>query len=103
VSGSKLKILVEQVILRKYFERPLNVTERLCEQTESDRITMIAIIGISNEVESSLYQSRAYGHDWCRVMERLDFPIITPEWTAREELSLLEGIETYGIGNWADV
>lgn len=36
-------------------------------------------------------------------MERLDFPIITPEWTAREELSLLEGIETYGIGNWADV
>ncbi len=39
----------------------------------------------------------------CRVMERLDFPIITPEWTAREELSLLEGIETYGIGNWADV
>ena len=36
-------------------------------------------------------------------MERLDFPIITPDWTAREELSLLEGIETYGIGNWADV
>jgi len=36
-------------------------------------------------------------------MERLDFPIVTPEWTAREELSLLEGIETFGIGNWVDV
>ena len=36
-------------------------------------------------------------------MERLDFPIITPDWTAREELSLLEGIETFGIGNWVEV
>ena len=38
-----------------------------------------------------------------RVMERLDFPLITSDWTAREELSLLEGIEQYGIGNWVEV
>ena len=38
-----------------------------------------------------------------RVMERLDFPLITPDWSAREELSLLDGIEQYGIGNWVEV
>uniref|UniRef100_A0A7S0E6L2 Transcriptional adapter n=1 Tax=Hanusia phi TaxID=3032 RepID=A0A7S0E6L2_9CRYP len=38
-----------------------------------------------------------------RVMERLDFPLITEDWTAREEVALLEGIETYGLGNWAEV
>jgi len=38
-----------------------------------------------------------------RVMERLDFPIVTENWTAREELALLDGIETYGIGNWAEI
>eukprot|EP00960_Hanusia_phi_P072632 767837-Hanusia_phi.AAC.4 len=32
-----------------------------------------------------------------RVMERLDFPLITEDWTAREEVALLEGIETYGM------
>mmetsp|Transcript_2987 Transcript_2987/g.6995 ORF Transcript_2987/g.6995 Transcript_2987/m.6995 type:complete len:516 (-) Transcript_2987:223-1770(-) len=38
-----------------------------------------------------------------KVMERLDFPIISEDWTAREELALVEGIETFGIGNWVDV
>ena len=38
-----------------------------------------------------------------RVMERLDFPLITSDWSAREELSLLDGIETHGIGNWVEV
>jgi transcriptional adapter 2-alpha len=33
-----------------------------------------------------------------RVMERLDFPIIVDDWSAREELALLDGIDTYGIG-----
>jgi transcriptional adapter 2-alpha len=32
-----------------------------------------------------------------------DFPLITADWTAREELSLLDGIEQYGIGNWLEV
>jgi hypothetical protein len=33
-----------------------------------------------------------------RVMERLDFPLITHDWTAREELALLDGLDTYGLG-----
>jgi len=38
-----------------------------------------------------------------RVMERLDFPIIVDNWTAREELALLDGLDTYGLGNWQEV
>jgi len=38
-----------------------------------------------------------------RVMERLDFPLITSDWSSREELSMLDGIEQFGIGNWVEV
>jgi hypothetical protein len=31
-------------------------------------------------------------------MERLDFQLITHDWTAREELALLDGLDTYGLG-----
>ncbi|KAL5987946.1 Transcriptional adapter ada2 [Asimina triloba] len=39
-------------------------------------------------------------------LERFDslaFPLITPDWYADEEILLLEGIEMYGLGNWAEV
>mmetsp|Transcript_37358 Transcript_37358/g.72988 ORF Transcript_37358/g.72988 Transcript_37358/m.72988 type:complete len:510 (-) Transcript_37358:136-1665(-) len=38
-----------------------------------------------------------------KVMERLDFPILVEGWTAREEIALLDGIDSYGIGNWKQV
>ncbi|KAH6795872.1 hypothetical protein C2S51_036858 [Perilla frutescens var. frutescens] len=38
-----------------------------------------------------------------RVMDILSFPLICPEWNADEEMLLLEGIEMYGMGNWAEV
>ncbi|GAV86755.1 Myb_DNA-binding domain-containing protein/ZZ domain-containing protein/SWIRM domain-containing protein [Cephalotus follicularis] len=38
-----------------------------------------------------------------RVMDNLSFPLICPEWNADEEILLLEGIEMYGFGNWAEV
>nr|XP_010907578.1 transcriptional adapter ADA2 [Elaeis guineensis] len=38
-----------------------------------------------------------------RVMDNLSFPLICPEWNADEEILLLEGIEMYGLGNWAEV
>lgn len=38
-----------------------------------------------------------------RVMDNLLFPLICPEWNADEEILLLEGIEMYGLGNWAEV
>ncbi|KAK9681425.1 hypothetical protein RND81_10G001200 [Saponaria officinalis] len=38
-----------------------------------------------------------------RVMDTLSFPLITPDWNADEEILLLEGLEMYGLGNWAEV
>ncbi|KAJ4976603.1 hypothetical protein NE237_001709 [Protea cynaroides] len=38
-----------------------------------------------------------------RVMDNLSFPLICLDWNADEEILLLEGIEMYGLGNWAEV
>ncbi|EFJ14661.1 hypothetical protein SELMODRAFT_96986, partial [Selaginella moellendorffii] len=38
-----------------------------------------------------------------RVIDNLSFPLIHPDWNADEEILLLEGIEMYGLGNWAEV
>lgn len=38
-----------------------------------------------------------------RVMDNLSFPLICADWNADEEILLLEGIEMYGLGNWAEV
>ncbi|MQM03703.1 hypothetical protein Taro_036492 [Colocasia esculenta] len=38
-----------------------------------------------------------------RVMDSLSFPLFCPDWNADEEILLLEGIEMYGLGNWAEV
>ncbi|KAH0670246.1 hypothetical protein KY289_024739 [Solanum tuberosum] len=42
-------------------------------------------------------------HHHYRVMDILAFPLICPDWNADEEMLLLEGIEMYGMGNWAEV
>ncbi|KAJ7514548.1 hypothetical protein O6H91_23G049200 [Diphasiastrum complanatum] len=38
-----------------------------------------------------------------RVIDNLSFPLIHPDWNADEEILLLEGVEMYGLGNWAEV
>ncbi|XP_057431057.1 transcriptional adapter ADA2a [Lotus japonicus] len=38
-----------------------------------------------------------------RIMDNLSFPLICPDWNADEEMLLLEGIGTYGFGNWSEV
>lgn len=38
-----------------------------------------------------------------RVMDNLSFPLISPDWSADEEILLLEGIEMHGLGSWNDV
>ncbi|KAI5292805.1 Transcriptional adapter ada2 [Ascosphaera acerosa] len=37
------------------------------------------------------------------VIEQNSVPIFTPDWGADEELLLLESIEIYGLGSWADI
>jgi transcriptional adapter 2-alpha len=38
-----------------------------------------------------------------KVIEQHSIPIYTEDWGADEELALLEGAETYGLGSWADM
>ena len=38
-----------------------------------------------------------------RILEALDFPIYTKDWYADEELLLLEGLQTFGMGNWEQI
>ena len=34
------------------------------------------------------------------MISRLDFPLYSTQWLAREELLLFEGMEKFGFGNW---
>lgn len=38
-----------------------------------------------------------------RVLKALDFPIFESKWPAFDELSLIDGIQIFGLGNWEQV
>ncbi|KAK9089871.1 hypothetical protein Scep_028953 [Stephania cephalantha] len=38
-----------------------------------------------------------------KVMDNLSFPLVCSDWNADEEMLLLEGMEMYGLWNWAEV
>ena len=35
--------------------------------------------------------------------DTLNYPVLDIQWGADEELKLLDGIDMYGMGNWADI
>ena len=37
------------------------------------------------------------------IYPKLNFPLLTPDWTAKDELQLVQGIMKCGLGNWKDV
>lgn len=37
------------------------------------------------------------------VIDNLNFPLVNSQWTAHDELLLLDGLAKFGFGNWADV
>ena len=37
------------------------------------------------------------------VFDKLDFNIFQDGWTAFDEISLIEGLQMYGYGNWLDI
>ena len=41
-------------------------------------------------------------HDY-HISDKLNFNVITNDWTAFEELNLLSNIEKYGLDNWTDI
>ena len=43
--------------------------------------------------------SHNIGHSYS-IINKLNFPTFVDDWTAEEELLLLEGLEKKGFGNW---
>jgi len=41
--------------------------------------------------------------DSYHVLNKLNFPLYEDNWSAEEEILLLEGMEKYGFGNWGDI
>ncbi|EGR34073.1 transcriptional adapter 2, putative [Ichthyophthirius multifiliis] len=37
------------------------------------------------------------------IINKLNYPLITEDWSCEEELLLFEGLERFGFGNWADL
>ena len=37
------------------------------------------------------------------MINKLNFPLFVEDYTAQEQLLLLEGLEKKGFGNWADI
>eukprot|EP00002_Diphylleia_rotans_P027832 TRINITY_DN5598_c0_g1_i6.p1 TRINITY_DN5598_c0_g1~~TRINITY_DN5598_c0_g1_i6.p1 ORF type:complete len:363 (+),score=69.29 TRINITY_DN5598_c0_g1_i6:43-1131(+) len=37
------------------------------------------------------------------IIDNLSFPLLDDNWDASEELLLLEGLQSYGMGNWEDI
>jgi hypothetical protein len=38
-----------------------------------------------------------------RVCQKYNFPIFRPDWTASDELMLINGLMFYGVGNWSGI
>ena len=41
-------------------------------------------------------------HDYY-VYDNLDFPLLTRDWSALQEIRLIQGIMKCGLGNWTDI
>lgn len=37
------------------------------------------------------------------VYDNLDFPLLTADWSASQEIRLIQGIMKCGLGNWTDI
>ena len=48
------------------------------------------------------YPSHLASHEYY-VYDNLDFPLLTKEWSALQEIRLIQGIMKCGLGNWTDI
>jgi len=72
------------------------------EGHKKDHPYLVLVSLASSFMGSPLSDSGFFGPSLLQ-QERPDFPVFDENWSAEEELLLLEGIDTYGMGNWADI
>lgn len=78
---------------QKDITRTIRVKCAVCENTQ----LCIECFSVGVEISGHL-KSHAYSISDC-----LSFPVIDKDWTAEEELLLLEGVEKFGLGNWKNI
>ena len=37
------------------------------------------------------------------ILDKMDFPLFDPEWSAEDDIALLKGISQSGIDNWIEI
>lgn len=52
--------------------------------------------------EGTEFEGHKSNHDYY-VINKLNFPMFTEDWTAEEELLLYEALERFGFGNWEQI
>jgi transcriptional adapter 2-alpha len=48
------------------------------------------------------YPDHKSNHDYY-VFDNLEFPLLTADWSALQEIRLIQGIMKCGLGNWTDI
>jgi transcriptional adapter 2-alpha len=54
----------------------------------------------SGSPQETKTHSKTHGY---RICDSVNFPLFSPEWSIGEELLLIEGIQTFGLGNWGEI
>lgn len=49
-----------------------------------------------------IHSRHSSNHDY-KVCQRYDFPIFRTDWSASDELMLMNGLMFYGVGNWSGI
>ncbi|KAI8853028.1 hypothetical protein BC829DRAFT_35574 [Chytridium lagenaria] len=75
----------------------VRVTCAECREGDSELDFCVDCFSSGKEVKN---HKRTHGY---MVKECLDFPLFTPDWTAQEELALVDCLKTFGIGNWEQI
>lgn len=86
--------MAKQLVFCFFCERKINaMTKVYCEDCRDIFICLKCFI----EGRESGDHKRDHRY---RIMDKLDFKLFGDQWTAREEINLLDGLQQFGYGNW---
>lgn len=86
--------LAKQLVFCFFCERKINkMTKVYCEECKDIFICLKCFV----EGRESREHKKTHKY---RILNKLKFSLFGKEWTAREEINLLEGLQQFGYGNW---
>ena len=89
--------LAKQLVFCFFCERKINtMTKVYCEDCKDIYICLKCFI--EGRESGDHKQTHKY-----RLLDKLDFNLFGSQWTAREEINLLDGLQQFGYGNWKAV